>query len=169
MVQQSAREKTLKQSPRIDLLRYAFVWTDLMVGRIFGILGHRMMTKNGSELAPYSLLFLAAGVLLVRRIKVSDLQGTGFYLLFIAGAYSLILMLAVNYKSYLSSGLLGSDLQGRYIFPVLIPIYALVAYYLTCLGSKWLKWSVFFIITAIFVYGEFPWFLKNVSPEWFFK
>jgi hypothetical protein len=155
--------------PRVDPLRYAFVWTNIMFERFFGILAHRTMVKRGVDLLPNLLIFLVGGVLLVRRMKTSDLHGTSIYLLFISVAYTLVLMFLVNYKLYLYYGSIAIDIQGRYIFLVLVPIYILVAYYLTGFGAKWWKWGVFIIVTAIFIYGEFPWFLEKVTQDWFLK
>jgi hypothetical protein len=140
-----------------------------MLERSFGILAHRSMVKTGIDLLPNLLLFLIGGVLLVRRIKTSDLQGTSVYLLFISAAYTFVLMFLVNYKLYLLYGSLAIDIQGRYIFLVLVPIYTLLAYYLVGFGPKWLRWGIFLIVTAIFVYGEFPWFLQKVTQDWFLK
>jgi hypothetical protein len=169
LIEQAAREKAWKKKPRMDLFRYAFVWTDLVMGKIFGIMGHKGMEKRGIELAPYFLVFIVAGALLLRRIKTSDLHGTSCYLLFIAVAYTLTLMVLVNYKLYLDYGIVVADLQGRYIFPVLSAIYASVAYYLAGFGSRRWQWGIFLLVTAVFIYGEFPWFLQKVSPDWFFK
>jgi 4-amino-4-deoxy-L-arabinose transferase-like glycosyltransferase len=155
--------------PRMDPLRYGFVWSNVMFERSFGILAHRSMVKTGIDLLPYLLFLLIGGFLLVRRIKTSDLQGTSIYLLFITGVYTLVLMFYVNYKLYLHYGSLAFDIQGRYIFLVLVPIYILVAYYLVGFGSKWWKWGIFLIVTVIFVYGEFPWFLQKVTQDWFLK
>lgn len=169
LLEQAAQEKVWKKKPRINRFRYAFIWTDLMLGKIFGIMGHKSMEKRGIDLSPYFLLLLAAGILLIRRMKASDLQGTSIYLLFIAGFYTLILMQQVNYKTYLDYGVIVLALQGRYIFPVLAPIYALITYYLVDFTSKRWQWGIFLTVTAIFIYGEFPWFLQNVSPDWFLK
>jgi hypothetical protein len=169
LLEQNARENALKKKPRIDLFRYAFVWTDLMMGRIFGVMGHRSIIKRGIDLVPYLLLLLLSSGMLIRRIKAPDLQGTSCYLLFISVAYALTLMLLVNYKLYLGYGIAVADLQGRYIFPVIVPIYTLSAFYLAGFGSKQYKWVIFIIVTAIFVYGGFPWFVQRVTPDWFFQ
>lgn len=165
----AAQEKASMKKTRIDRVRYAFAWTDLMMKRTFGIAGHRVMNKSGSGMAPYFILFLIVLILLFRRIKASDMQGNSIYLLFIAGFYILLLMQHINYNNYLSYGALGLALQGRYTFPVLVPVYALAAYYLAGFGPRWSKWGTFLAVTVIFVYGEFPWYLQKVSPDWFFK
>ncbi len=155
-------------TPRIDRFRYAFVWSDIMLQRTFGILAHRSMAKSDIDLMPYLVLLSMAGGLLIRRINAFNLSGSSIYLLFIAGFYALILMQLVNYKLYFSIGVIPCEIQGRYIFPVVTPIYVLVAYYLTGFGSKLRQWCIFLTVTAIFVLGEFPWFLQRVPPGWFF-
>jgi hypothetical protein len=169
MLGKTAQEKASKKITRIDRVRYTFAWTDLMMTRTFGITGHRVMNKSRSGMLLYFTLLLIVLILLFRRIKASDLQGTGIYLLFIAGFYILLLMQHVNYNNYLNYGAIGLALQGRYTFPVIAPIYALAAFYLAGFGPTWWKWGIFLAVTGIFVYGEFPWFLQNVSPDWFFK
>jgi hypothetical protein len=165
----AAREKASKQKPRIDRFRYVFSWVDLMMARTFNIAGHKVMYKSGNEMLPYVFLLLISVVLMVRRMRASDLEGSTGHLLFIAGLYALILMQLVNYRVYLIHGSIGLGLTGRYIFPVLVPIYALAAHYLAGFGAKWLRFVISLTVTAIFVYGEFPWFLQKVTPDWFFK
>ena len=169
LLETAAREKAANKKSRIDRFRYAFVWADLMLGKIFGIMGHLSMEKRGTEKAPYFLIFFAAGGLLVRRMRVVDLHGTGIYLLIIAVFYALILMQLINYKSYFNYGIIVLGLQGRYIFPVLVPIYVLTAYYLAGSGSKRWQWGTFITVAAFFVHSEFPWFMGYVSPYWFFR
>jgi hypothetical protein len=67
-------------------------------------------------------------------------------------------MQVVNYKNYIGSGFVGLGLTGRYIFPVLVPLYILVAYGLLERMLKWWQCGVSVMVSGIFIYGEFPWF-----------
>jgi hypothetical protein len=143
--------------PRMDPLRYGFVWSNIMFERAFGILAHRSMVKTGIDLLPYLFLILFGVVMLVRRIKTYDLQGTSVYLLFISVTYALALTFLVNYKMYLLYGSIAFDIQGRYIFIVLVPVYTLLSYYLAGFGPKWWKWGIF-IIELFLCMENFPGF-----------
>jgi hypothetical protein len=78
-------------------------------------------------------------------------------------------MQGINYPNYFETGTFEVGLQGRYIFPVLIPAYALIAFYLMKgVQRQYLQWPVAGAIATYFIYAEFPWFLRWVPLDWFF-
>ncbi len=161
-------ENKKKQPERLDRLHYAFPWIDLNMSRAYGIAGHKFMWKTGSSLAPYTLIYLLGAALLIRRFRLNDMNGNAVVMLVLAGGYTLILMQSVNYNSYLTHGALGLATSGRYLFPVLYAGYALLANYLTNSKSKTLNAVVATVVAAIFIAGDFPWFLRHVTPAWYF-
>jgi len=56
-------------------------------------------------------------------------------------------------------------LQGRYIFPVLVPIYGLVAYGIGELAPEKARPWLVAGVAAFYLYGDFPWFLQQIDPE----
>ena len=153
--------------PRSDRFAYAFSWADTMLSRTYGIAAHRMMWRVRGDLMPYRLFWLLAFVLIARGLRSRDMGGQAPCLAVIAGFYTLVLMQLVNYKTYAASGLLGAALQGRYLFPVLVPLYALASHYmLGRLRGRW-RLAAAVLLVAAFVWYEFPWFLENASEPWF--
>jgi len=167
LLQQALQEQAAKKKPRLDRFHYAFQWCEMVASRIYGVMGHRVLLKKPGELIPYYTIFLLALGLGIRLFSWQDLRGmTGLFLTVSAG-YALIVMLLVNYRTYQHSGALVLALQGRYLFPVLVSFYALVAYYITARGSRTWQWLAAAGIAVVFLAGEFPWFLHHAGPEWF--
>jgi hypothetical protein len=153
--------------PRISRFRYASVWSEMMLGRIYGIMGHKSMIKNRNQLYLYYGIFILAAGLLVVNPRSCGMAGNVVAVSFIFTFYALVLMQLVNYGIYYESGSLSKALQGRYIFPVLAPIYALLACALMSPPRRGLRWFVLVIVGGIFLYGEFPFFLHHMTPDWF--
>ena len=126
------------------------------------------MENTGMSLLPYMLIILLATVIMIRQIKLSDLNSNAPILLAIFAGYTLVIMQYVNYATYQTSGVIVLALQGRYLFPVIFAGYALVAFYLTNFKSARLNIVVAVVVAAVFVLGEFPWFLRNVTADWYF-
>jgi len=86
----------------------------------------------------------------------------------IAAFYGFFLMYGVNYQIYLYSGALGWALQGRYLFPVIGPIYVVSSYYLPRLfWSGRLQLGVVTAASVFFIASDFPYFLVHVTSDWF--
>jgi hypothetical protein len=154
---------------RVDRFHYAFVWIDRVLAKTYGIMAHKSMEKSGASLVPYYVVFFLSAFLLIRKQKRSDFNGYGAYIVFVFLFYVLILMQLVNYRTYFSFGLIDFALQGRYIFPVMVPFYCLVSVAIACyLPKSWQQWIASGLTSVIFIYGDFPWFLKHVANDWFF-
>jgi hypothetical protein len=164
----AATEKKQKSISRMDRFHYTFPWIDLNMSRAFGIAGHRVMLKTGASLVPYMLIFLLGAALMIRQFRLNDMKGNAVILLVILIGYALVLMQYVNYKTYYSYGTIYLALTGRYLFPVLYSGYALLAYYLTNFKSTKFNMLVATIVTAVFIAGDFPWFLRHVTSGWYF-
>ncbi len=167
LLQRAAMDKK-QQLPRLNRFQYILPWLQLMSERTYGIAAHKLMPKGLKALIPYYLIAVLSLFLFFRKLKTTDMLGKGKYLLFISFGYVLILMQLVNYKHYAYAGAIGSALTGRYLFPVIVPIYILVSYYLLKNSTKWWRWSILLFISFIFVLGEFPWFINHATQDWFF-
>jgi len=160
----------LRANPKLWLgpLAYTKIWFQEMSSTIFGIKAHLPMYKGTRYLAPvYLVLALALGGFLARwRPRVSGwLPGA---LALISCFYALVLLVKVNYPAYTYYGTPGITLQGRYLFPVLAPLYLLVCYYLLDLFRAERTRTVLALATALlFIAYDFPWFLAHANAEWY--
>ncbi len=76
-------------------------------------------------------------------------------------------MWLVNYPTYRTARYIELALQGRYMFPVLVPAYGLVAYYLIDpLPGRVRPW-VAGAAGGFYVYGDLPWLLPQLDQRWF--
>ncbi len=168
MLNQVQLEKKDERPERLGRVKYTLEWARFIAARTYGVAAHFVISKGDSGLHPYYAVFLLAGFLSLFRFRAWGLGPYGTSLLFICGFYLLILVHYVNYATYLNTGFVGLALTGRYLFPILVPMYFLVAYLLMDRKPKWWKNTVGVIVSAIFILGEFPWFLANADAKWFF-
>jgi len=166
-------EKNRKTSiePVMGRLEYSLAWLGAVFSKTFGILAHKSMPKEGwKEMGPYYTFVVIAlfGFFLRARDGLTGLKNCGFQLLFVTCGYLFILMQFVNYSIYQAAGVLNLALQGRYTFPVLVPFYILCAYYFVVAWPQRLRLWLTATLGVFFVSGEFPWFLQQVTPDWFF-
>ena len=151
--------------PLVGRLRYAATWTALMAERVFGVMGHRALYKEGGLAATYGAVALAAFAALAARFRHLSIHLQIGAL--VALAYALVLMQLVNYPVYRATGLAVEAVQGRYLFPVLAPLLAaLVAGARDALPVR-ARTPVAVAVAALFVLGDFPYFLLRAGPEWF--
>ncbi|MEI6703650.1 MAG: hypothetical protein WCL71_08970, partial [Deltaproteobacteria bacterium] len=74
----------------------------------------------------------------------------------------------INFGSYLYYGTPGITLQGRYLFPVIAPVYVLMCHYLLILfRAEYLRLTVALATALLFVASDFPYFLMHATPKWF--
>lgn len=152
--------------PRADRLIYAFPWTASMLQRTYGVAAHKVMQKAGYGLSIYIAIYLLFAGALIRRFRRDDLQGFAGYLILVSAFYALVIMQLVNYEAYKATGVMGIGLQGRYLFPILAPFYALVSFYLVGSFHKPWKWVAGAVLSIAYILGELPWFLQRVSDDW---
>jgi len=169
-----AREQKLHPTsvePTMGRLHYSVAWLGRVFPQLFGIMAHKNMLKESkTDLAPYFIMLALAllGFLLRVRAGAAGLMNCSGQLFFVTSGYLVVLMQLVNYSIYKSSSVLVLALQGRYAFPVLVPFYILCAYYFVVAWPPRLRlWSTA-TLGVFFIFGEFPWFLRHVTPDWFF-
>lgn len=152
----------------LGLLPYTAIWMLHMMESTFGIKAHLGMSNHGIGFIPLALFILASAVAFVMRWRPKDFQWIPTCMALVALGYAAFLMYAVNYATYQTYRELVLSVAGRYMFPVLGPIYVLASYYLMRLfrGVKMrLALSAGSII--VFIAADFPFFLSHSTPEWF--
>ena len=167
MLENARQEKTASRPERMGRLAYSMEWTEYITARLYGIAAHLSLYKSERWLWGYYIIFLLSFVLLAGRIGRLGAVPVGG-ILFIFLFYTLILMQIVNYNSYRSSGFVGLALTGRYLFPVIVPMYVLMAHGLMSKMPKWWQCGGGVAVGGFFIWGGFPWFLQNVTAQWYF-
>ena len=149
-------------------LDYLIFWVPQMAAGIFGIFGHIQMANRGPTIWPFAVLGMLTILGILFRWRPGEAGWLSSCLMAIAVFYGLFLLYFVNYSGYLDCGALGIALQGRYIFPVLGPIYVISSFYLPHLfRNERLRLGVSSAACIIFIASDFPYFLLHATPEWF--
>ncbi|MCB1056462.1 MAG: hypothetical protein KDD11_13250 [Acidobacteria bacterium] len=162
-----ARDPDRLQASLMGPVEYVWAWGNFMLADGLGYHGHKVMRKWGKDLYPVLILLLLVLVLFIRKWQPEDAGGGWTAAAIIAFFYAMVLLWVVNYRVYLGSGMLDYALQGRYIFPVLIPIVGIVAYYLVAFLPRRSQVLVALLVGGYFVYGELPFFLDHSNRAWF--
>ena len=149
-------------------LAYSYTWLNIMLSNTVGIMTHRPMSikKTDNELAFYQLFFIVSFYFFARYWRMDT---AGFLInqsIILVLAYGIFLMQYVNYSSYINN-LAPIAVQGRYIFPVIVPFYGIVSYYLTNFNEKRLSLLIIILVAAFYIWGDFPYFLLNTDKAWF--
>jgi hypothetical protein len=153
---------------KIGPLAYIPIWGEIMLEGIFGISAHLSMPNRGLTILPFVGLLVLTGLSILLRWRPRNEVPFPSYLMMIASFYGLFLMYYVNYATYLDFGSLDLALQGRYIFPVLVPIYVVSSYYLLCLvRSGYLRLGLSVVASFFFIAFDFPYYLFHVTSNWF--
>lgn len=154
-------------SEHIGLVNYIPFWAWRMFTGVFGIYGHLAIPAFWPLIAPIVMLAVMVLVSACINRRVWTSKRYSVYLAFIAGSYTVVLI-AINYAGYLYTMAPYMGLQGRYIFPVIGPVYLLASYFLMRLfKERGLQLGLFVIAVSIFVLSDFPLFLARVTPEWY--
>jgi hypothetical protein len=152
----------------MGLPAYLSFWVKAMLHGTYGIFAHLPVPQSGIRMNMFRGLFLLAGLSFLIRWRPREAGWYPACLAIIAGFYGVFLMYVINYGSYLDSRATWLGLQGRYIFPVMSPIYVLLSYYLmhlfTCRRAQIV---VFSVATMIFIASDFPFFLSFATHDWF--
>jgi hypothetical protein len=149
-------------------MAYTVFWVRQMYAGTFGIFGHLQMANRGPTIWPFAALSMVTCLAFLVRWRPRDAAWLPTCMMVIVVCYSLFLLYVVNYPIYLDSGAPGSALTGRYIFPVLGPIYVLASYYLLRLfTSSHIRLGIAVTTAIIFISSDLPYFLIHVTPDWF--
>lgn len=158
------RSKSANSAPYYSRVGYVVPWYQLMLRSTYGILGHLVLFREPNELRLYTIVLASALFMLVLRIFRKKIDASEIILASIALFYTLVLMQMVNYRAYANFEVIQITLQGRYLFPLLLPIYGIVAKNLLSIPSLYPRVLITLVMISIFVYGDFIFFMK----EWGF-
>jgi hypothetical protein len=157
----------LPESSRVGRIEYASKWSRHMLAGAVSYLGHRRVTKSGAALYAYFGIFAIAGILMIRKLWLGQAGGTPADSLFLAAGYAFVLMWFVNHPSYMTSRVIELGAQGRYLFPVLLPVYGVLSYSLIESLPARARPFMAGAVGLFYLYGDFPWFLGQIDERWF--
>jgi len=147
---------------------YTAVWLLQMLSTSFGIKAHLGMPNHGLSFIPLAVLILLVIAAFVVRWRPRDLAWLPTSLLSVAVCYAAIILVGFNYPNYLDKTDIVLSVAGRYIFPVMGPVYAVSCLYLLRLfkGEK-MRVGLAAFAALVLISSDFPFFLANVTPEWY--
>lgn len=164
------RDENLRSDPKTTLLtpyKYFLTWGDLMLTRSMGILGHDSLYKSTVLLIPYKIIFSLSLILLLRLILKKERFLLTLFI--IAVFYTVILAYYHNYRNYITTGVIDIALQGRYLFPIVVPVALLTGYaLLNTFKNKRICIIIFAIVSTVFILGDYIHFKRNVPDLWYF-
>jgi hypothetical protein len=149
-------------------LGYTAFWGVQMLATSYGIKAHIGMPNQRLSFISLSLLLLLTAVAIFARWRPRDNFWMPTYMAVISLFYAFILIYRINYPNYIDSKDIELTVAGRYIFPVIGPIYVTSSYYLMQLfRSRYARLACAICAAVIFVMSDFPFFMSHVTPEWF--
>jgi len=162
------KEHLLEPKPLIDRLQYVEVWLRIMIDRAIGLSGHIYMLKESYWFSVYKLILFVSFLMFVRYWKPLDerILTEAFV---ICSFYGIVLMQVVNYSTYKETFAIGLAVSGRYFFQVLVPFYGIVAYYLITPFKRSFQIAILTLVSLYFICGDYPYFLFNVTSDWWFR
>lgn len=126
------RRYTLYLDTPLDNSFYRFVnyslgWPHHIVNRSLGIFSHNSIDLNQSFITGVLLFLLFAVVILIRKISLKFHSDNTELIIVLFVLPYLGLILATTYEGFLKTGVDSITVQGRYLFPTIVPIYYLIA------------------------------------------
>jgi hypothetical protein len=150
---------------RASFPAYAYWWSRIMIDRSMGYFGHQVIHRFVWEQIGYvAVLLLALALHLSRwrtRNRLAEIGGL------VGLGYAAVLLLLVGYPNYLEKGILDSFVQGRYLFPALIPLIGWLATSLCENPPRAIQAPIAAAVCVFFVFGDLPVFLLRSSAIWF--
>jgi hypothetical protein len=152
----------IKKVEILNRFQYAPVWMRIMLKGIVGVRGHIQIPKNGLLVYSYLAIFIVGFINFIIFFK----KNNNFYLKYaaiITCFYGVVLMQLYNYPRYEYFSSYGVALQGRLLFPIIVPFYTIMSYCLTDNFKNNLAIPILICVSIFFVYGDFPFLIKNIS------
>lgn len=156
--------RMIKQGERVDPISYSIIWTWLMTKKIVGIMGDSSFYHSIPVITIFFLFYV--GTFLYGVFNIKKYTPIERYLLGILFLYGLILMIVQNYDMYLKKGYPDLALQGRYIFPVIAPLYISLVMTWAKIKNKRVRNIVVISILILLIALSIPYFLLNIDNQW---
>ena len=158
-------ESAPPRNERVTIYWYFHHWVYYQIESLYGVLAHTSMILPHKGVLCFYGIFIISITLFIRNFDFKSSEQK--FLSFLIVSYLFVLFFFLNYSTYIDQGILQSGIQGRYLFPILVPIYVLIASNLSYIRRSYLKVGLFLLFSSIFIYWNIPFFLSNVTNEWF--
>lgn len=154
----------ITRGERLDPIRYTAEWIKEMTKKTVGIMGDQNLYH--SETVVSIFVFLIYLSVLIGLISWKKYTKEDKYLLYITGAYLLILIIFQNYDMYLKRGYIELALHGRYMFPVISSLYVILSKTWLNIQNKRVRYALIFVILLLMILSCIPFFFVNVDQSW---
>lgn len=152
----------------IGPLPYTAIWFLQMLSTSFGIKAHIGMPNHGFSFIPLAVLILFVIAAFVVRWRPRDMAWLPTSLLAVSVCYAAIILVGINYPNYLDKTDIVMSVAGRYIFPVMAPVYVVSCVYLMRLfKSEKMRLGLAVFAALVLIFSDFPFFLANVTSAWY--
>lgn len=179
-----ARDKSMQAEQKLTLMDMLnenvpdpYVWFDdywvgTMIRMSYGIMGFRTYFPSDLMVTIYRLWLIAA---LLAAVRVWKRPSPAVWGLVATVIFYVLVLLQTNLSSELNTGFKHLGIHGRYLFPIIGPLYILIAYSFSGIRSKMTAGVIALLTLAIFMVGSplktlmvavpvnFP--TANLSPE----
>ena len=155
------RQETQGEFVPMSRIAYSYYWYRIMLRSTYGILGHSTTLRSFAALIPFNCIFVLVLCSLGFQAMKRRVPTIEIALLGMLAFYGVLLMQQINYSAYCTFHLPHIAVQGRYMFPLIVPVYALIAKYILAVPSTKVQLAIASMLTLLFVYGDFIFFLKE--------
>jgi len=121
---------------------YAVRWSGWVFVTSFGVLAYDSYNVPFVSLLPILALFGFAAVSFMVQAMRKNVPREHILLFGMAMFYVFFLMQVVNYRGYVALQYLPATIHGRYLFPVMVPLYGLAAVYAAGLPRPRIAWAI---------------------------
>ncbi len=150
--------------------RYVPHWFISMTRSIYGVDGHRRLFLPEAQRRIYYFFPAAAAAIFAGICVFPRWRAVGrhrrmaclFYAL-VAVAFYVIILFQFNYRHHMSTAHPTVGLAGRYLFPVLLPYYGLLAQLLIDYFPRRVQAVPAVGLAAFFIMNDFPFYLSSAS------
>lgn len=154
-------EKAVDSRARMNFVSYFYQWYGIMKNRTIGIVGHASLYKDINNLQSRLInIFIGIAMILLVANYKSCLKNKAFIILFTISFGYCLFLFCFNYNSYLSTHAIDIAVQGRYIFPVLPLLVAVLIYLLMFKLLKNLQLILSGFVSILSIYEGFFYFLR---------
>ena len=155
-------KNTLDERQIMPLQSYLIKYIYRVGQTTFGICGHKNLVPSSFKIVGFYGLLLLSVILYLLRYRTIPQRTELNIALFSILTYSLIVMY-VNYATYIDLRLFGLALQGRYNFPVISLITIFIAYNLFYNLRERGKVFLLSILAIYLVFNNYIWFITDAG------